>query len=216
MNRRVVLSPLPQTPPSCCAYSRTGDGLPCLHGVAVICHKHGASNVHKFIDDRHLSIHWKALYEGKEFLLPPQHEVDNVILAAKRHVLSGDYLQSPKALAPPRGRPVKNAGVRKRAWYEQGAAQTKKRAYTCSLCHLQGHTRKLCDLRQMFAGDDAGAEDSSEHALSQVIKQERYILTWCKSRRSTYTVNLNRVALKRGVTIQTMHYESKRRGRQFW
>jgi hypothetical protein len=61
----------------------------------------------------------------------------------------------PKALPPPRGRPVKHAGPRKQAWYEQGTTKPKKREYLCSLCHLKGHTRDKCELRQMFEDDEA-------------------------------------------------------------
>ena len=148
--KRVVLSLLPQTPPSCCAYSQTSDEIPCYHGTAALTYKHGACNLHKFISNRHLTSTWKQLYHEQHFNVPLQHDVDAVVLAAKMHVASGDYLQSPKALPPPRGRPVKNAGVRRRSWLENGASKTKKRAYTCALCHLTGHTRKKCDLRQIF------------------------------------------------------------------
>ena len=61
----------------------------------------------------------------------------------------------PKALPPPRGRPVKHAGPRKQAWYEQGTTKPKKREYLCSLCPLKGHTRDKCELLQMFEDDEA-------------------------------------------------------------
>ena len=76
------------------------------------------------------------------------------MLEAKQRVLSGEYLHLPKALPPPRGRPVKNAGLRKQGWHEHGATEPKTRVYMCSLCNLKGHTRDKCELRQMFEEDD--------------------------------------------------------------
>jgi len=64
-------------------------------------------------------------------------------------VLSGDYLHQPKAIPPRRGRTVTDAGTRKQAWYEQGAAKT-TRVYLCSLCKCAGHTRDKFELRQLF------------------------------------------------------------------
>ena len=151
---RVVMSKQPNTPPACCAWSQV-DGMPCDHGIAVIVQQHGAANLYKFIDLRYHSATWKLLYAGATFELPAQHVLDRVMLEAKQCVLSGEYLHLPKALPPPRGRPVKHAGPRKQAWYEQGATKPKKREYLCSLCHLKGHTRDKCELRQMFEDDEA-------------------------------------------------------------
>ena len=36
ITRRVLLSDEPQTPPSCCAYAKSGSGFHCFHGVAVL------------------------------------------------------------------------------------------------------------------------------------------------------------------------------------
>lgn len=151
---RVVMSPFPNTPPSCCAWSLV-DGMPCDHGVAVAVRQHGTANLHKFIEVRYLSATWKLLYADATFELPAQHVLDRVMLEAKQRVLSGEYLHLPKALPPPRGRPVKDAGLRKQAWYEHGATSPKKREYLRSLCHLKGHTREKCELRQMFGDDQA-------------------------------------------------------------
>ena len=106
--------------------------------------------MHKFVEPRYLSAHWKEMYADVTYDLPAQHVMDGIMLEAKQRVLSGEYLHAPKALPPPRGRPVKNAGERNQSWYEKGSARPKKRIYLCSLCKLQGHTRANCDLRQMF------------------------------------------------------------------
>lgn len=151
ITRTVTISDLPQTPPRCCAYSEKGSGFPCLHGVAVICEKYGTSNLYKFIERRHLTTTWKTQYENIFFSLPHQSLVDDVILAAKRQVISGKHLQVPKAIPPPRGRPVKNAGKRRKGWYERGPTASKRRSYSCSLCHLTGHVAKDCSLRQLFS-----------------------------------------------------------------
>ena len=149
VKRRVVMSLLPNTPPKCCAWSLVS-GLPCFHGAAVILRNHGAANMHKFVEPRYLSAPWKEMYAEVTYDLPAQNVVDGIILEAKQRVFSGEYLHAPKALPPPRGRPVKNAGERNQSWYERGSAKPKKRIYLCSLCQLRGHTRAKCDLRQMF------------------------------------------------------------------
>jgi hypothetical protein len=162
VKRIVVMSPLEQTPPTCCAYSLTGEGIPCLHAVAVICEKHGAANLHKFIAPRLLTAAWKALYRDVEFCMPAQADIDEAVLEAKKRVLSGEALLSPKALPPPRGRPVKNAGVRKKSWFETGTSSNKKRAYTCSLCHQTGHKQAKCPLKQVFDETDEDDEDEDD------------------------------------------------------
>ena len=153
VKRKVVTSMEPNTPPKCCAYSLV-NGIPCYHGAAVILQNHGAANMHKFVEPRYHSAHWKAMYAEATFELPAQHVIDGIMLEAKQRVLSGDCLHMPKALPPPRGRPVKNTGERNKTWYEQGTAKPKKRVYLCSLCHREGHKRAKCDLRQMFDAAD--------------------------------------------------------------
>jgi hypothetical protein len=69
----------------------------------------------------------------------------------------------PKAIPPPRGRPVKNAGKRRKAWYEEGPHAKKKRVYTCGLCRGPDHQRKDCPLQQLFA--DIDVFDESEALL---------------------------------------------------
>lgn len=92
ITRRFVFSNSPQTPPSCCAYSRNGTGFPCWHGVAVICEKHGSVNVHKFIEARHLTAAWKAQYEEVDFPLRSQSDIDMVMANASSAVESNTGL----------------------------------------------------------------------------------------------------------------------------
>ena len=87
------------------------------------------------------------MYDGTEFALPEQLEIDAVELAAKKLVASGQNLKCPKAIPLSRGRPCNDAGKRKEAFYEQGAGK-KKRAHTCSYCGLTDHERTHCPLRQ--------------------------------------------------------------------
>ena len=152
VKRRVKMSMIAFTPPECCAYAVT-KGLPCYHGAAVIMQQYGAANMYKFVDKQHHTAAWKAVYEGATYEVPAQHVVDGIMLAAKKLVLSGDYLHQPKAIPPRRGRPVTDAGTRKQAWYEHGAAKT-TRVYLCSLCKCAGHTRDKCELRQLFDDED--------------------------------------------------------------
>ena len=107
---------------------------------------------------------WQATYAGLDFLLPAQADIDANIRRASELILSGGAcLQAPKAQLPPRGRPVANAGVRKRAFYEQGAGAGAKsrRTYTCKLCFSSGHTRTKCELRQRW---DSGIGEGKEPA----------------------------------------------------
>ena len=141
------------TPPLCCDYSKVGDGFPCYCGVAAIIHKHGYSNVHKFIHPRHLTDAWKKTFMGLEFRLPDQSQVDAVINEAKRLVASGQNLRVPKAIPPTRGRPGNDAGKRKQSFYEKGQGK-KKRPHCCAYCGLPDHNRTHCPLRQT-EDDDA-------------------------------------------------------------
>lgn len=150
LTRRVRISEAPQQPPICCGYSTNGDGLPCFHIVAVLCEKYGTSNIHRFVAESHLAAKWKDLYDNVSFTLPSQTDVDAVISAAKISVLTGANLSIPKALPPPRGRPVKNAGIRRKGWFESGPDAQKKRNYTCGLFHQVGHVSSQCKLRQLF------------------------------------------------------------------
>lgn len=148
--RRVIFTAEEYIPPACCAYSRCGDGFPCLHGVAVICKKHGANSIYKYVARRHLSSSWKAQYENVDFRLPSQLEIDQVMDEARKKVARGEALQVPVALPPPRGRPPKNASKRLKAWYERGSSHSKRRKYACGLCGKPGHRMTSCSLKQTF------------------------------------------------------------------
>ena len=128
VKRKVVMNLLPNTPPACCAWYLV-NGMPCYHGAAVILQVHGAAKLFKFIEPRYFSAHWKAMYAKATFELPAQLVFDGTMLEAKQRVLSGDCLHMPKALPPPRGRPVTSAGERNQTWYEQVTAKLKKRVY---------------------------------------------------------------------------------------
>jgi hypothetical protein len=154
---RVVMPTEAHIAPSCCAYSKMALGLPCFHGTASIRVKHGCMNLWKFIPRRFLTAAWQDQYRDVEFLVPAQSDVDAVMLAAKHSVLSGSYLLAPRALAPPRGRPVDNAGERVKDFLEKGpGGGSKKRSYTCGLCGKAGHDARSCPLKQ---GSPQGDDD---------------------------------------------------------
>ena len=69
---------------------------------------------------------------------------------AKLLVVSGENLSIPLGLPPPRGRPVKNAGMRRKGWFERGPGAAKKRSYACSLFRNATHNASECPLRQVF------------------------------------------------------------------
>lgn len=72
----------------------------------------------------------------------------DVLRTAKLQADSGQNLSTPIALPPPIGRPVKEAGHRRKAWYERGPDGNKKRIYQCWLYRLEGHIALNCELRQ--------------------------------------------------------------------
>ena len=151
-NRRRVVFKGFGNAPDCCAYAGK-DGLPCYHGMAAIIDKHGESQAWKFLAEYHLTTWWQEQYRDVEMELPSQADVDAVYAQAKALVLAGENLEIPKALNPPRGRPCKDAGKRKKNYYEQGPGGARAtRTYTCSLCGLPGHTRRNCVLAQTFDG----------------------------------------------------------------
>lgn len=76
----------------------------------------------------------------------------NVIKRTKRLVVFCHNLQIPEAILHPRGKPVKNAGKRKKSWYERGPAAS-KRKYSCSLCRSETHSATDCPLKQLY-GDE--------------------------------------------------------------
>ena len=119
--------------PLCCSYSNDGSGYPCLHGIAMLLHKYGPNELYKFIEIRHHTSSWKEQYAGYTFNIPDQCDVNQVLILAKTLVAKGDNVNVPKALPPPRGRPVHNAGKRKKSWYENGPAPKKNRTYSCSI-----------------------------------------------------------------------------------
>lgn len=148
VRRRVVISSEEHVPPSCCSYSQARNGLPCYHGVAVICEKYGTMNLFKFISKRHLTTEWKKQYEGIDFDVPNEADIEEVFAGARRLVETGGNIHIPLAIAPPRGRPFKEAGRRKRSWFERGPSRKRRRTYNCSYCSQAGHSSITCPLRQ--------------------------------------------------------------------
>ena len=161
-SHRVELSREPHVPPMCCKYSRMGNGMPCYHGVAVILQKYGSGYLHKCIAERYLTSTWKAAHEGASYAVPAQYEVEEVEMAAKRAILSGHYIRCPKARAPPRGRPAKNAGKRFQNFLERGTGSKQKRTYKCSFCRKEDHDIGRCPERQLFLSEAEPTGDASE------------------------------------------------------
>ena len=161
---RSELSREPHTPPVCCAYSRMGHGFPCYHGVAVILQKHGSGSLYKFIAERHLTSTWRATHEGANYPVPAQYAVDEVEMAAKQDILSGNYVRCPKARAPPRGRPSKNAGKRHQNFMERGTGSKQKRTYKCSFCKKEGHDKGRCIEHKRFLSE---AEPTNRASASE-------------------------------------------------
>ena len=68
--------------------------------------------------------------------------------SAQSAMEEGSNVKAPVSIQAPRGRPPKNASERLKSWYEQGPNCAKKRKYLCSLCGLDTHTAKTCELRE--------------------------------------------------------------------
>lgn len=58
-----------------------------------------------------LTASWQTTFTGVTFTIPFQSDVDDVVSKAKCLLLYRGILHIPKALPPPQGRPLKNAGV---------------------------------------------------------------------------------------------------------
>ena len=150
--RHVIINE-PGRPPFCCVYSRSGNGFPCLHGIAAICVKHDSSHVYKYIDQRHTTQRWKEQYHNLSFDLPTQEDVDTMVEKARQSILNGTSIRIPVAIPPPRGRPPKTASKRLKSWYERGPTSGRKRQYSCALCGESGHRRNKCARKQSFHSD---------------------------------------------------------------
>jgi hypothetical protein len=119
---------------SCCAYAERFDrNYPCFHGAAAIVGKHGAPRLHLFIAKWNLTSTWKAQCCNATFAMPSTADVASVLEVACRSVATGTATNAPVALPAPRGRPVKDAGTRRKSWNEQGPGATRRvRSYTCN------------------------------------------------------------------------------------
>lgn len=167
IRRHVVINASPHTPPTCCSFSKLKVGIPCYHGAAVICEKHGSVNMFQFIAERHLTAAWKKQYEGLDFKLPSEDKIEKVYAEAHLLVSNGDNLSIPLAIAPPRGRPVKEAGKRRKSWFERGPSRKRRRTYNCSYCSQEGHNSLSCPLRQGIGHSRVQQEATAATAQTQ-------------------------------------------------
>lgn len=69
--------------PAFCVHSRSGDGFRCLHGVALICKKHGAGSVYEYIARRHVTVSFKSQYENVELRMPSQQQIYKLMQEAR-------------------------------------------------------------------------------------------------------------------------------------
>lgn len=98
---------------------------------------------------RKITTDWKKKYDLVLFRLPQHAEMDRVNIEAEEQVKPGQQINITVALASPRGRPIKNAGKMLKKWYERGTKYSKQK-FTCSLCHINGHSARTCVHIQMF------------------------------------------------------------------
>lgn len=125
--RRVVISHEPQPRPSCCLYSKRGDGLPWYDGVVVLCEKYGGVNLHTFILPQNLTSEWKSSMRASILLFHHRKKMYRVIHVAKVLVGENKNVHILLAIAPPRGRPTNDAGIRRKSWYERGPSSKRQR-----------------------------------------------------------------------------------------
>lgn len=64
----------------------------------VLCDKFGASNIHRFLEKRHVARNWNYIYHKASFTVPSQSAVEDFISKSKLLVNTGDTLNIPKAL----------------------------------------------------------------------------------------------------------------------
>ncbi|KAJ1453820.1 hypothetical protein M885DRAFT_566935 [Pelagophyceae sp. CCMP2097] len=123
---------------------------PCLYGDVGIISKHGIQQLYKFVDESCRTATWQA----------QMADIDAVMLEARGRVAWDAGLRVPVAIAPPCGRPRKDAGTRLRFFYEHGQGG-KRRKMHCGLC--AGHDRTECSYRQV---DDEASSSDDEDAVA--------------------------------------------------
>lgn len=111
--RTVVILSESKGTPKCCSYQKTGTGIPCIHGIDVLSEKYGTSNLHKFVDERHLNSTWKEQYQNLTISLHSPNDFDSVMILEKRAAVADDNVNIPKAILPPNGIPVHGTGKRR-------------------------------------------------------------------------------------------------------
>lgn len=121
----------------------------------MVCEKHGSKNVHKFVEKRHLTSSWKYQYQNLAFFLPSPNDFDAVMIIENIAVVSGDNMNIPESILPPRDRRVTVTGKLRNGWYERVPAAPNRQCCICSLCHLEGHNRDNCPILQMFGNYDS-------------------------------------------------------------
>lgn len=109
LTREILFTKIPQTQPTCCAYSRIGRDISRWHGTSVISHKHGYVNLYKLPAEKYLTSTWKRQYQNISFDVSAQHEMEVVMMKAKKTSKGPDAMNIHVALAPPRRCPHKNA-----------------------------------------------------------------------------------------------------------
>lgn len=167
MSARIVrLRDKEHTPPDCFMYSKNGSGFLCLHGVAILVQQYGPRKLYKFIDLRHLTTILEDQNSGYSFPIPLQASVDDIITQEKTYVANKHNLGVPKALPPPRGRPLKGYGKRRKGWYERSprcvkivptnALYVAKKGtpmnhVTCFSCSPKVHMKRSCNAQRQYA-----------------------------------------------------------------
>lgn len=124
---RIAFNCTPHTSPPCCVYSRTGSGFSWFHATAFIFEIHYPVKIYRFIASRYLTTSWRIQYEGIEFPVPSQQNIDEVLFSARERVERCHNTEIPVAFTPPRGPPPKNTSKILRSWYERGPKKKKKR-----------------------------------------------------------------------------------------
>lgn len=66
-------------------------------------------------------------YENLRFPLTTKADIEDMLIRAKRLFKNRQNLQVQNAIAPPRGRQVKNTGKSKKNWNEKGPNSQKRR-----------------------------------------------------------------------------------------
>lgn len=120
-----------------------GGGFSCVH-ASCSCAKKWVwrRNIYKFFLKGVVSHGLERSVRQCTIPSPPKHEVDNIMVLAKKDVIAGNTVEVLNAIPSSRGCLVKGTGWCWKGWYKHGTDSRKKRSGSWSLCYKEKRKQK--------------------------------------------------------------------------